>query len=212
MFEKEIIEKLLKLEKEIEHLKRIEGASVITDHGELTGLSDNDHPQYALEADVVHNTGNESIAGVKTFGSIPVLPSSNPTLVNQAVRKGYIDTFVHLNILETPVNIFSAETTSSNISSTKIDLSTYGLPAGMKAIWTRITAKDSASYSSTYSNFALSHNGSEWQIIARTGGRTNNSYVEDNGICKCDANGDVYYQVQPSGTTTYYMKVHGYWK
>ena len=34
----------------------------ITDHGALGGLGDDDHPQY------VHDTGNESIAGAKTFG------------------------------------------------------------------------------------------------------------------------------------------------
>lgn len=35
-----------------------------------------------------------TIAGVKTFSSIPVLPASNPTTANQASRKGYVDGFV----------------------------------------------------------------------------------------------------------------------
>ena len=35
--------------------------SGVTDHGDLTGLADDDHPQY------VHDTGAESIAGLKTF-------------------------------------------------------------------------------------------------------------------------------------------------
>jgi len=39
----------------------------------------------------VSTTGNETIAGVKTFSSIPVLPSSNPTSDNQAARKAYVD-------------------------------------------------------------------------------------------------------------------------
>lgn len=33
----------------------------------------------------------ETINGVKTFGSIPVLPASDPTTDNQAVRKSYAD-------------------------------------------------------------------------------------------------------------------------
>lgn len=37
------------------------------------------------------NSGDETWAGVKTFGSIPVLPASNPTTDNQAVRKAYVD-------------------------------------------------------------------------------------------------------------------------
>lgn len=46
----------------------------------------------ANDADVVKLTGTQSVAGVKTFTSIPVLPATNPTTVNQAVRKGYVDT------------------------------------------------------------------------------------------------------------------------
>ncbi len=36
-------------------------------------------------------TGNETIAGVKTFSSIPELPASDPTTANQATRKSYVD-------------------------------------------------------------------------------------------------------------------------
>ena len=39
----------------------------------------------------VNNTGDESIAGIKTFGSIPLLPASDPTTDNQAVRKLYAE-------------------------------------------------------------------------------------------------------------------------
>lgn len=208
MFEREILEKLNQLEKEVNYLKRLDVGGGVTDHGELTGLGDDDHTQY------VETTGDETIAGVKTFGSIPVLPGSDPTSDNQAVRKAYVDNSVNgivgFVLLATPINIFSGETTSSTINATKLDLSTYGLPDGIKAVWVRITAKDTNSDASTYSNFSLSPDGSEWMVVARTGGRFDNSYVEDNGICTCDANGDVYYQVQPSGTTTYYMKVLGY--
>ena len=40
---------------------------------------------------VVKLTGDQTVAGVKTFGSIPVLPASNPTTDNQAARKAYVD-------------------------------------------------------------------------------------------------------------------------
>ena len=36
-------------------------------------------------------SGAQTIAGVKTFSSIPVLPASNPTTNNQATRKTYVD-------------------------------------------------------------------------------------------------------------------------
>lgn len=36
-------------------------------------------------------TGAQTIAGVKTFSSIPVGPAANPTAENQLTRKGYVD-------------------------------------------------------------------------------------------------------------------------
>jgi len=82
------------------------GEGGVTDHGLLTGLEDNDHPQYLLttgkaadsdkldgidSTGFVQTSGNQTVAGIKTFSSIPVLPSTNPTTANQAVRKGYAD-------------------------------------------------------------------------------------------------------------------------
>ena len=50
-FEEKIIERLKRIEREGERLRvkeRPAGGSGVTDHGALTGLSDNDHPQYLL--------------------------------------------------------------------------------------------------------------------------------------------------------------------
>lgn len=44
----------------------------------------------AADNAVVHLTGNETIAGVKTFSSSPVVPT--PTASNQAATMGYVDT------------------------------------------------------------------------------------------------------------------------
>jgi hypothetical protein len=43
----------------------------------------------AADADVVHDTGNETIAGVKTFSSSPIVPA--PTTDLQAATKKYVD-------------------------------------------------------------------------------------------------------------------------
>lgn len=78
-------------------------------HTSLTAIGTNTHPQIddhiadvttnphdvtAAQAGAVALTGDESVAGIKTFTSIPVLPASNPTTDNQAVRKLYVDTLV----------------------------------------------------------------------------------------------------------------------
>lgn len=43
----------------------------------------------AADSDVVHNTGAETVAGVKTFSSSPVVPT--PTTSTQAANKSYVD-------------------------------------------------------------------------------------------------------------------------
>ena len=48
----------------------------------------------ALSENTVNLTGDQTVNGIKTFGSIPVLPGSNPTADNQAVRKLYVDNLV----------------------------------------------------------------------------------------------------------------------
>lgn len=89
------------------YLKKGEGGGGVTDHGLLTGLEDNDHPQYLLAASgkaadsdkldgidstgFVQTSGDQTVAGIKTFTSIPALPATDPTTANQAVRKGFAD-------------------------------------------------------------------------------------------------------------------------
>lgn len=48
-------------------------------------------PDVGANADFVMNAGNQDIFGIKDFKSIPILPSTNPTNINHAVRKGYVD-------------------------------------------------------------------------------------------------------------------------
>lgn len=50
--------------------------------GDITGLVDSVY---------VHLTGNETIAGIKTFSSFPVTPSEAPTDDYQVANKKYVD-------------------------------------------------------------------------------------------------------------------------
>jgi hypothetical protein len=51
----------------------------------------NDVINFYHATDAMHTTGAETVEGVKTFSSIPVLPSSDPTTDNQLIRKAYAD-------------------------------------------------------------------------------------------------------------------------
>ena len=54
--------------------------------------------------DYVDLTNPQTVAGIKTFSAIPVLPASNPTTDNQAARKAYVDA-ARADALQTPSGI-----------------------------------------------------------------------------------------------------------
>ena len=78
---------------------KVDSADLDTD-GTLAANSDAKIPSQkavktyadARKAECVALTGDQNVAGVKTLTSIPVLPASDPTTDNQAVRKAYVDT------------------------------------------------------------------------------------------------------------------------
>lgn len=230
----------------------VDSVSVI-DHGALIGLEDNDHPQYLLttgkaadsdkldgvdSTGFVKTTGTQTVGGTKTFSSIPVLPASNPTTANQAVRKGYADgAYLGINgkaadsdkldgldstafgrpvFLTTPLTSSSWNYNArSTTAKTLIDLSSvFGAPAGIKGIFVRLSARDSGS-STGYCQFALSPNSIPNSVALQCylQGVANDVYVSVNGVVPCDANGDVYYQITASGTGTLdaLIEIWGYW-
>ena len=64
----------------------------------------------------VSTTGNETVNGVKTFGSIPVLPASDPTTDNQAARKAYVDATAMTGVKFGSAEHNSATTETQNIA------------------------------------------------------------------------------------------------
>lgn len=73
-------------------------ASAVTSSLALKADSSTVTSELALKADdsvVVKLTGAQTVAGLKTFSTIPVLPSADPTTTDQAVRKGYVDPLIN---------------------------------------------------------------------------------------------------------------------
>ena len=93
----------------------------------------------------------------------------------------------------------------STTAKTKIDLSAvFGLPAGIKAVYARIQANDSASANTSGLYVLLSPNDTSGHapLVVRPSGLPNDYVVDQAGIVPCDANGDIYYQIAASGTGT----------
>jgi len=61
-------------------------------------------------ASLVAKTGAQTIAGVKTFSSIPILPASDPLSGNEATRKTYVDAQVALKVAK------AGDTMSGNLA------------------------------------------------------------------------------------------------
>ena len=167
-----------------------EGGGGVTDHGLLTGLGDNDHPQYLLTTGKAADADKLDGLDSTDFGR-PVFLTSPLT---STAWDG--DSF-------------------STTAKTKIDLSVvFGVPAGAKGIFVRLVARDSGS-SAGYCQLALSPNATAGSVAAQAylQGVQNDVYVSVNGVVPCDENGDVYYQIVASGTGTLdaIIEIWGYW-
>ena len=103
----------------------------------------------------------------------------------------------------------------STTAKTKIDLSeVFGVPAGVKAVLVRLSARDSGS-SAGYCQFSISPNNTADSVAVQAYLEkvVNDAFISVNGICPCDSGGDVYYQITASGTDTLdaILEIWGYW-
>jgi hypothetical protein len=117
--------------------------------------------------------------------------------------------------LTTPLNSTAWDGDArSTTTKTKIDLSAvFGVPAGVKAVLVKVALRDSGS-AATSCLFQLSgvSSGTKYSLTAQAS-PINDRYAYFNGIVPCDANGDVYYQINASGSATMdvYLEIWGYW-
>ncbi len=101
----------------------------------------------ANDSAVVHNTGNETIAGIKTFSSSPTIPApSNPT---DAATKQYVDSATGSATALTWVNVKSlgavGDFNNDDTSAFSTALSTYDVvyvPAGHYKLTSALTLSD----------------------------------------------------------------------
>lgn len=117
--------------------------------------------------------------------------------------------------LTTPLTSTSWDGDSfSTTGKTLIDLSTvFGVPAGVKAVMVKIALRDSGSAAASCI-FQLSgvSSGTNYSLTA-IASPIADRFAYYSGIVPCDANGDVYYQINASGSATMdvYLEIWGYW-
>ncbi len=116
---------------------------------------------YAASTTVVHNTGDETIAGRKTFSSFPLLPSGTPDSENAAVTRAYTTSIAAGLLPKDPVNAgttgnitLSGEQTIDGVSVTggmavlvkdQTDATENGIYTASTSAWSRRTDFDETS-------------------------------------------------------------------
>ena len=116
--------------------------------------------------------------------------------------------------LTTPLTSTSWDGDSySTTAKTLIDLSeVFGVPAGIKAVLAWVAVRDSGSQT-TDCYFRLSPVSTGAAGIGVNCDYVNDRYGRHSLIVPCDANGDIYYQIEASGSGTMdvFLQIWGYW-
>jgi hypothetical protein len=115
--------------------------------------------------------------------------------------------------LTTPLTSTSWDGDSfSTTAKTKIDLSAvFGAPAGIKAVYISLGVKDSASQTSD-TWIGLDSTDTPGVGLFFSPYYVNDRWARGSLLVPCDANGDIYYQIQASGAGTFdvVMRIWGY--
>jgi hypothetical protein len=166
--------------------------STLVSEGKILATPDGDEYLYIYEPDGADDANKGLAVKMDTLSS-------------------YFSTFVPLT---TPLTSTAWDGDSfSTTAKTKIDLSAvFGVPAGVKAVEVYAGIEDDASQTGDYW-LCLSPNN-----VANNGLFLNCSYVNNRPNraafkVPCDANGDIYYQINASGINTIhiYLRIWGYY-
>lgn len=127
----------------IDASKIADGTVSSTEFQYINSLTSNAQTQLTAK---VNNTGNETIAGVKTFSSIPVLPSSDPTTANQAARKSYVDAIGAMVDPSLYKNSCEVATTANITLSGEQTIDTFATSATRVLVWNQTAPAENGIY------------------------------------------------------------------
>lgn len=166
------------------------GEGGVSDHGALTGLGDNDHPQYLLTTGKAADSDKLDGLDSTDFG--------RPVFLTAPITSTAWDGDAH-----------------STTSSTKIDMSAVfsGYPtAVVKAALIRLAARDSATLGTTGLEFSVGPISGYPRVhrVIPIGGDVIASAL---AVVPCNSEGDLYFYIAASNTGTLdaWIEVWGYW-
>ena len=101
----------------------------------------------------------------------------------------------------------------STTAKTLIDLSAiFGAPAGIKSVLLKIAINDSGSAANNCVTRVAPNNTADQGLSVRCSGIANDAVHEGIILCPCNSDGDIYYQINASGSLTMdvVMQIWGY--
>ena len=189
-FDEAVIQRIKQLEREVERLQRWERPIVITDHGALAGLGDDDHPQYLLTTGKAADS--DKLDGIDSTGF------GRPVFLTEQLTSTSWDGDAR-----------------STTAKTLIDLSSvFEVPAGVKAVIVNAAVRDSGSAAAADAFLCLCPNNSSLAgPKISCAGLPNDVWAYGSFTVPCNSNGDIYYQIVASGSGTMdvYLEIWGYW-
>lgn len=197
------------------------GESGVTDHGALTGLEDDDHPQYLLttgkaaDSDKLDGLDSTAFAAAGHDHDTDYLGITAKAADSDKLDGLDSTAFGRPVFLTAPFGSTSWDGDArSTTSKTLIDLSAvFGVPAGVKAVLARIAARDSGSSFDAYFGISPNDVPADLTVNIRLQGHADDQILEMTSVCPCNADGDVYYQTKASGSGTLdcWLWIWGYW-
>jgi hypothetical protein len=133
----------------------------------------------------------------------------------QMTRSGTTYTGYVFVPLATPLTSTSwdGDAFSDVATSTQLDLSAvFGAPAGIQAVLFKIATRDSVTWGTAGLYFSCGPSATQWTAaVCRPAG--GDVWNDNTAPVPCDANGDVWYRINASGTGTMdiYLEIWGYW-
>jgi len=203
------------------------------DHGSLSGLDDDDHTQYLLRTDKAADSDKLDGVHLAAFLGLNDLadPDADRVLFwdDSAGALKWLTLGTGLTITDTSIKpsqpqfypLTTPKTSTSwdgdsfsTTSKTLIDLSSvFGVPAGVKAVYVQMAIRDSASSTTDAWIVLGADNTAGKGINFGCGGLANDMWARPAAIVPCNTDGDIYYQINASGTSTFdvYLFIWGYW-
>ena len=168
-FEESIIQRIKQLEREVERLQKWERPIVITDHGTLAGLADNDHPQYLLTTDKAADSDKLDGLDSTAYANPTGVTSYTSTLTGWAATPSQSISYVMIGKL---MILFIYISGTSNSTAASMTLPTGITAKTLTFLYQPVRVENNGAYATNWGMAVVTNNSSTIQFFSTQAGAT----------------------------------------